>query len=243
MKKKETFYFSHDYSCTNDPKIQALLGKYGARGYGIYWRIVEILHEDPTHKMQMKPYVFEAISSTFNEPTENVKEIITYAVEVCELFVLKNNAIHSRRVLNNLQKRNQIKEARSYAGKKSAEARKKQKLTNVQQNATKESKVKESKVKENNIAIDFDAILKYFNICFNKNSKVFNLQNKNKLKLRLKEGYTLEIVKNSMIQASKDQFHKDAGYKWCTLEYFTRPNTLDKYGSVSMVKTAYVPTK
>lgn len=243
MKKKETFYFSHDYSCTNDPKIQALLGKYGAKGYGIYWRIVEILHEDPTHKMQMKPYVFEAISSTFNEPSELVKEIITYAVEVCELFVLKNNAIHSKRVLNNLDKRNQIKEARSYAGRKSAEARAKQKSTNVQQNATKESKEKEKKVNKNKVTIDYDGILKYFNLCFNKNSKVFNDQNKNKIRLRIKEGYSIEVIKNSMLQASRDQFHKDANYKWCTLEYFSRPNTLDKYGNLPLQKNVYIPTK
>ena len=91
--KKETFYFSHDYSCTNDPKIQALLGRYGAKGYGIYWRIVEMLHEDTSHKMEMKPYIFEAISSTFNESTELIKEVINYAIDVCELFVLKDNSI------------------------------------------------------------------------------------------------------------------------------------------------------
>ena len=50
---KETFYFSHDYSCINDPKIQALIGKHGAKGYGIFWRIVEMLHEDPDHRLSL----------------------------------------------------------------------------------------------------------------------------------------------------------------------------------------------
>ena len=111
MKKKETYYFSHDYSTTNDPKIQALLGKYGARGYGIYWRIVEILHEDPTHKIQLKPYIFEAIASTLKAEVKYIKEIINYMVETCELFIKNENYIYSERVLENIDKRDKIKEA------------------------------------------------------------------------------------------------------------------------------------
>ena len=123
MKKKETYYFSHDYSTTNDPKIQALLGKFGATGYGIYWRIVEMLHEDQEHKLYLKPFVYEAISSTLKEETKLVKQIISYSIEMCELFILKDNYIYSERVLNNIAKRDKIKEVRSLAGKRSAELR------------------------------------------------------------------------------------------------------------------------
>ena len=243
MKKKETYYFSHDYSTTNDPKIQALLGKYGATGYGIYWRIVEMLHEDQEHQVHLKPYVYEAISSTLKEETKLVKEIIKYCVEVCELFVLSDNYIFSQRVLNNIAKRDKIKEARSIAGKRSAELRSKNQVqngTSVKQEPTKESKEKESKVKH---TIEWNRLLNFFNDVFNKNNRVFNQANKTKYLARVKEGYTLMDITTAMKRGSADQFHKDNNYKFCTLEYFSRSTTLDKYGYTTTKKQKYIPTK
>ena len=37
---KDAFYFPHDYEATNDPKLQALVGEFGAAGYGIYSKIL-----------------------------------------------------------------------------------------------------------------------------------------------------------------------------------------------------------
>lgn len=244
MNKKEAYYFSHDYSTTNDPKIQALLGKYGAKGYGIYWRVVEILHEEQEHKLYLKPYIFEAIASTFKEDVALIKEIINYQVKVCELFKKKTNYIYSERVLENIAKRDKIKEVRSLAGQKSAEIRRQQKgteakqnLTNVEQKATKESKVKE--IKGNSNIIDWDKLMLFFNHTFNKKNRVFNNSNKSKYLARIKEGYSRENISNAMIKASKDNFHKENGFKFCTLEYFSRSSTLDKYG-FEVVKKRYI---
>lgn len=240
---KETYYFSHDYSCTNDPKIQALIGKYGAKGYGIFWRLVEMLHEDNENTIKLKPYIFEGIAFLFKEDAKLIEEIINYSVDVCELFQKGDGYIYSNRVLNNLDKRKKIKEARSRAGKKSAEIRK-QNLTSVEQNATKENKVKENKVKENKEVIDFGGLLNFFNKTFGKQNRIINESVKVKYRSRIKEGYTTENIRQSIITAFKDSFHKDNGYKYCTLEYFSRSNTLDKYGfQQNKTQTKYVPTK
>lgn len=242
--KKETFYFSHDYSCTNDPKIQTLIGKYGAKGYGIFWRVVEMLHEDQENKLKLKPYIYFGIASLFNEKPEFIEEVILFAVDFCELFDKDNDCIYSNRVLNNLDKRNKIKEARSKAGKISAEIRK-QKSTSVEQNLTKESKVKESKVKENKDIINYQGLLNFFNNTFSKQNRVINDSIKSKYRTRIKEGYTTENIMLSILTAKKDQFHIDSGYKYCTLEYFSRSNTLDKYGFTQDQdkKKNYIPTK
>ncbi|MBV4438680.1 DUF4373 domain-containing protein [Clostridium tyrobutyricum] len=51
---KETYYFLHDYNARNDPKIPAMISKYGAEGYGylafiritfIYRIIIEFLSQ------------------------------------------------------------------------------------------------------------------------------------------------------------------------------------------------------
>jgi len=255
MNKKEAYYFSHDYSTTNDTKIQALLGKYGAKGYGIYWRVVEILHEEQDHKLYLKPYIFEAIASTFKEDVNLIKEIITYQVKICELFKKRGNYIYSERVLENIAKRDKIKEVRSLAGQRSAEVRKKQKVTNVEQkddivkqNLTKEIKLNK-KEKENKVLqfkkdnIDWNKLLLFFNKTFKKSNRVFNDSNKNKYLARIKEGYTRENISKSMQKASIDVFHTDNNYKYCTLEYFSRSATLDKYGFDSTKKESYIPTK
>lgn len=245
--KKEAFYFSHDYSTTNDPKIQALLGKFGSKGYGIYWRVVEILHEEQDHKLYLKPYMFEAIASTFKEDVELINSIIDYSVDVCELFIREDNYLYSERVLENISKRDKIKEARSFAGKKSAQLRSKQNPTNVDQNTTpvqqdptKESKGKEKKGKE---TIQWNNLLEFYNKTFNKNNRVFNESNKAKYLARIKEGYTRENISKAMIKANKDTFQADSNYKFCTLEYFSRSTTLDKYGFDNTKKSNYIPTK
>lgn len=245
--KKEAFYFSHDYSTTNDPKIQALLGKFGSKGYGIYWRVVEILHEEQDHKLHLKPYMFEAIASTFKEDVKLINNIINYSVEVCELFIKEDNYLYSQRVLENIAKRDKIKEARSFAGKKSAQLRSKNNPTNVkqnpttvEQNPTKESKGKEKKVKE---IIQWNNLLEFYNKTFNKNNRVFNDSNKAKYLARIKEGYTRENISKAMLKAKKDPFHTDNNYKFTTLEYFSRSTTLDKYGFDLVKNNPYIPTK
>ena len=34
-----------------------------------------------------------------------------------------------------------------------------------------------------------------------------------------------------MLNCKKDTFHKDNDYKHCTIEYFSRPKTIDLYGT------------
>ena len=42
---KETFYFPHDYSARNDPKLQDVLIDLGVEGIGVFWCIIEQLYE------------------------------------------------------------------------------------------------------------------------------------------------------------------------------------------------------
>lgn len=153
---KETYYFQHDYEPTSDPKIQALLGEFGGVGYGIFWRIVEMLHSDETHKLPKKKFVYSAIAKQMSTSVEQLEAIIEYMIDTCELFQQDAEFIWSDRVLRNIDARDAIREKRSIAGKASAEARKKSTydehvLTSVQQNPTKENKGKEIKEKESKV--------------------------------------------------------------------------------------------
>lgn len=151
---KDTYYFSHDYNPTSDPKIQALIGEHGAVGYGLYWRIVEMLHEEETHKLPCKKYIYLALAKQMLTSVEQVESIIKNCIDTYELFKTDGDFFWSERVMRNINKRTELSNKRSKAGKMSAEMRKnstnvEQVSTSVQQNPTKERKVKENKVNEN----------------------------------------------------------------------------------------------
>ena len=145
---KETYYFQHDYEPTADPKIQALLHKYGGLGYGLWWRIIEMLHSDELHKIQHKNFIYLAIAGQMSTSVEVVQDFINFCVNDVELLFSDSEYFWSERVNRNIDKRNDISSKRSFAGKKSAELRNisltnaEQVLTSVQQNATKKRKGK-----------------------------------------------------------------------------------------------------
>jgi len=149
-------YFSHDYNTTNDPKIIALLGDYGAVGYGIYWRIVELLHSESSHSLPFKKYIFLSIAKQMSTPVEQVESIVESCITIYELFTKNDDCFYCQRVFENIETRNKISESRSKAGKISAERRKnatnvEHVLTSVEQNSTKLNKEKKRKEKESKV--------------------------------------------------------------------------------------------
>lgn len=159
---KDTYWFPHDFEPTSDPKMTSLIGKYGAIGYGIYWRIIEMLHSEESHKLKKKEYIFTAIGMQMLTGVEQVKAVVEYAIMPCELFHDDQDFFWSNRVFRNIERRKEISEIKSIAGKKSAELRAKyraehdkQTSTNVEQVSTgvehvstKERKGKERRRKE-----------------------------------------------------------------------------------------------
>lgn len=144
---KESYYFPHDYDSAIDPKIQALIGKFGGAGYGIFWRVIEMLHSNSEHKLPLKPYIYSAIAKQMLTSDEQMLEVVMYCIEFCELFQSDGNFFWSDRVNKNFEKRNEISEKRSIAGRKGFEAKYKNQAI-AQQILANGSKRKEKKRKE-----------------------------------------------------------------------------------------------
>ncbi len=144
---KETYYFSHDYNATQDPKMMALLSTCGLQGIGMYWIIIEILHQQPESKILYKSYedyieFYGRIDGENEHLLNNIKQMLINT----ELVVKDGDYIYSSRVLNNKKERERLSELRSLAGKKSAELR--AKATSVEQVSTSVQEGKERKGKE-----------------------------------------------------------------------------------------------
>lgn len=147
-----------------------------------------------------------------------------------------------------LVKWEKTKEGRSKAGLASAEARRNNKLqqtltnvNNVQQDSTNSTvnvNVNVNDINNNNIveSIDYDYFLKYINNSFGRNFKIVNNKVKNKYKSLFKQGYTKAQIKEAIDNVKNNQYHKDSNYTYCTLEFFSRPETIDKYSSITKVE-------
>lgn len=156
---KETFYFRHDYNARNDMKVQALIHDYKSSGYGVYWCIVEILHEEENHQLPLKQMTYIAIAKQLNEDVSLIEEIIASCINNYELLVIKDGFFYSERVLDNILMRAETSARRSVAGKAGALAKQnlasaKQMLASVKQNQAKKRKGKE--IKEEDINISFE---------------------------------------------------------------------------------------
>lgn len=145
---KETFYFSHDYNARNDIKIQALLVEHGAVGYGVYWIIVEILHEESEKSLKLNNLTYIAIARQASTSVEQVKAVVECCLEY-ELFTEDDGCFFSKRVLKNIDRRMDISEKRAKAGRISGVKRREG--TSVEQNRTKGNKEKEIKEKESKV--------------------------------------------------------------------------------------------
>jgi hypothetical protein len=154
---KNTFYFPHDYDSTSDPKVLAMLGEYGSEGYGLYWRIIEMMHTETTHKLCLKPYMFLAISKQMSTTVQRIEAFVNDCITVFELFQKEGDFFWCERVFTNIEKRSKGIKQRSEAGKKSAESRKKAttvqrpfkaRSTEINDRSTKSNKGEESIGKE-----------------------------------------------------------------------------------------------
>lgn len=144
---KETFYFTHDYNASQDPKILNMLSEQKWEGYGLYWMLIEKLAE-AKGKLLFSDLKGIAFSTHTDEKT--LKKII------CDFSLFENNADHfwSNRLLDHLCKRQKISKIRAKLGQKGGLAKAKQ-LPSNSSSKTKQRKVKESKGKEIENTLNF----------------------------------------------------------------------------------------
>ena len=98
-----------------------------------------------------------------------------------------------------------------------------------------EDKIKEEEIKELNKVktLDFDKLLFFIKQETRREFRTINKSVQNKYKARLRDGYLKADIQNAIKYACSMQYHKDNGFQYLTPEFFSRADTLDKYGSKS----------
>lgn len=120
---KEVFYFQHDYDARNDIQIKRLRKTHGAAGYGLYWYIVEMMHEDERDGIDIDDSLLESIAEDNGMELETVCKFLQDCLEKYRLFRVENGFYTSDRVIQNKDRREQIRQKKSEAGRKGGLAR------------------------------------------------------------------------------------------------------------------------
>jgi hypothetical protein len=146
-----------------------------------------------------------------------------------------------------LDKWKRISERNQENGKKGGRPKKTQKTQAVISEPKKadnvSDSVSDSVINKEQLKLFYESLQGNFNDLFHKRTRIFPDKIKTQYKARLKEGFTLGDIVNAMKNASLDEYHKNTNYKYCTLEFFSRPEKIDKFANQSNKKTKYIPTK
>lgn len=139
--KKEAYYFSHDANARNDIKVVKLRRVVGWEGYGLFWALVEMLREEPEHKLSMA--TIDDISFHFSVKSE----ILLRIINDFGLFKIEENYFSSVRLNKSMDEYNELKTKLKEAGRKGGYSKAKRWLQPSQSHplASKGNKIKEKK--------------------------------------------------------------------------------------------------
>ena len=135
--KRQRIYFSHDADAHRDPKSLALIAKYGFKGYGWFWRILEAMREQPSYSLpwdvpesgnddqapQFPNISVLSFMSMLNASSTDVERFINDCIHFFKLFVWEDGKITSESFLRRMKKVEAARESASRAGRESARKR------------------------------------------------------------------------------------------------------------------------
>ncbi|ARF66698.1 conserved phage C-terminal domain-containing protein [Paenibacillus larvae] len=233
---KEAYYFSHDSNARHDPKITAMRGAYGAEGYGWYWMLIEMMRESSDYKLDMQgKYTFNAFALQLQGDSKKIEEFVHDCIHEFNLFCSDGTHFWSESLMRRMQIREQKSEARRKAaqarwnkekresGQPSENAEEMQMHSNSSANGMqgKESKGKESKEKlnkkDNNVP--FQEIINYLNQKAGTKYRANSKATQKHIQARWNEKFTLDDFKTVIDKKVEE-------WSGSSMEQYLRPETL-----------------
>lgn len=114
-------WFPHDYNARNTDHTEDLIEEYGSMGYGEYWILVEMMHEDEKSTIELTDRFYKKRAKAAGLSIEEYKKFIEDCCNRLGIFDHQDGFITKERVYENKDKRQQIRQKRSEAGKRGAE--------------------------------------------------------------------------------------------------------------------------
>jgi len=115
MTKLKSYYFPHDFQARHDQRLILLRKKGGAAAIGVYWMLIELLHEHNNSYQFLTIVNKELTASDFGIEVEQLEQLIGLMVEIGLVELDENKILSNKRVSDNLLKRKDISEKRRQA--------------------------------------------------------------------------------------------------------------------------------
>ena len=120
---KDAYYFPHDSNARSDPKVMALIKKYGIEGYGRFWVVIEMLRDQQGYQLKMCQYVTNALAMAMLCEEQEAAAYIDDCINKFELFASDGEYFWSESLRRRMSQKDAKREKRAEAGKKGAQAR------------------------------------------------------------------------------------------------------------------------
>lgn len=232
------YYFPHDENARSDEKILRLLRVKGMKGYGIFWAVIEKLHERGGSILISN---IPDLAYEFKEDETNVSSVI----KEFGLFQIdmQMQCFSNARVSHNLNERNMGSERGRGAARKRWDMfrnrsgdEKKNNIDNQSLNASAlhlhsdsnadAMPIKEYKIKEDNTYTYLDFISQFREIT----GKAVrgDAKSKRQFDARIREGANKAEFQTAITNCFGDQYHKE-NPKFLTCEFITRSDKFQKY--------------
>lgn len=151
---KNTYYFRHDCNARSDERCASLRARHGCAGYGIYWMIVEALHESSDGKLRRD--LLDGFSLSNGIDFQELDKVLSTCLAI-GLFQEEDGYITSDRVIEQKKHLESVIEKRRDAGRAGGLAKAKSNLANANQMLSKtlphKTTVNDSKVKTTTVEL------------------------------------------------------------------------------------------
>lgn len=108
---KDTPYFKHDINGRHDPKVLKIRKKYGSKGYGIYFMLIEMLRSSKKYVLKMD---LDTISYDIQEDIDIIEDIINNY----KLFKINNGYFYSISLRSRMKSLDNLRKGWQKGGKK-----------------------------------------------------------------------------------------------------------------------------
>lgn len=124
MSKKESYWFSHDSNAANNPKLLALIRKYGFEGYGRWWRLLERLRDCEDYKYNIDtPFAYEVIGQDLQMTADEAQSFIDDCIQYFQLLDTDGHYFWSISLLDRMEYWEKRREVLRERGRKGGLAR------------------------------------------------------------------------------------------------------------------------
>ncbi len=143
MSKKESYWFSHDSNASTNPKLLALIRKYGYEGYGRWWRVLERLRDCDEYKYDISvPFAWEVLGQDLMMEPQDAEAFVRDCIDYYQLLETDGKKFWSESMLDRMEYWEKRREVLRERGRRGAE------VTNAKKKKQKEQRLSDGTSEE-----------------------------------------------------------------------------------------------